>query len=131
MKDYSALAGRILLALIFIMSGIGKITDFEGTQAYMKAYGMPLTWFFALGAIALEIGGGISLITGFLTRVGALALIVFLIPTTLIFHTDFSDKLQLIMFMKNLAIIGGLLTVFSFGAGKISLDEFLNKRRGN
>lgn len=66
MKDYTALAGGILLALISIMSGIGKITDFEGTQAYMKAYGMPFTWFFALGAIALlELGGGVSVITGF------------------------------------------------------------------
>lgn len=129
MKDYTALAGRISLALIFIMSGIGKITDFEGTRAYMSAYGMPLTWFFAIGAIALELGGGISLIAGFLTRLGALALIVFLIPTTLIFHTDFADKLQVIMFMKNLAIIGGLLMVFSFGAGKISVDEVLSKRK--
>lgn len=129
MKDYIALGGRILLALIFIMSGISKITDFEGTLAYMSAYGMPLTWLFALGAIALELVGGISLIAGFLTRLGALALIVFLIPTTLIFHTDFADKLQMIMFMKNLAIIGGLLMVFSFGAGKISVDEVLNKRK--
>jgi putative oxidoreductase len=129
MKDYTALAGRISLALIFIMSGIGKITDFEDTRAYMSAYGMPLTWFLAIGAIALELGGGISLIAGFLTHLGALALIVFLIPTTLIFHTDFADKLQVIMFMKNLAIIGGLLMVFSFGAGKISVDEVLSKRK--
>lgn len=129
MKDYTALAGRILLAIIFIMSGIGKITDFEGTRSYMSAYGMPFTWLFAIGAIALELGGGISLIAGFLTRLGALALIVFLIPTTLIFHTDFADKLQVIMFMKNLAIIGGLLMVFSSGAGRISVDEVLRKRK--
>jgi putative oxidoreductase len=122
MKDYIPLVARFFIAAIFLMSGAGKIADPAGTQQYMAAYGMPLTGLFLLGAIVFEVAGGISVLTGFKARWGAVALIVFLIPTTLIFHTAFAERLQVIMFMKNLAIMGGLLMIAYFGAGPVSLD---------
>lgn len=122
MKNYVPLIARILIAQIFLMAGAGKIMDPAGTQGYMAAYGMPFAGFFLLGAIAVEIGGGLSVLLGFKARWGAIALALFLIPTTLIFHTAFSERLQQIMFMKNLAIMGGLLLVAYFGSGPLSLD---------
>jgi putative oxidoreductase len=120
---YSMLVGRILIAAIFIMSGIGKIADPQGTQQYMQAMGM--TWattLFYLGAIVIEIGGGLSLLLGYWTRAGAIALILFMIPTTLLFHTNFADQNQMIHFLKNLAMFGGLFYVAAYGAGPLSLD---------
>lgn len=120
---YSTLVGRILMAAIFIMSGVGKIADPQGTQGYMQAMGM--TWattFFYLGAIVLEVGGGLSLLLGYWTRTGAIALILFMIPTTLLFHTHFADQNQMIHFLKNVAMLGGLLYIAEFGAGPLSLD---------
>jgi len=123
MQKFITLIGRILISQIFLASGFGKITGFSGTQKYMAAYGMPFTAFFAICAIILEIGGGLSVLLGYKARWGAVALMVFLIPTTLIFHTNFSDQMQVIQFMKNIAILGGLFMVAGFGAGDMSLDE--------
>jgi putative oxidoreductase len=120
---YLPLFGRVLLACIFLMSGLNKIMNPQGTQQYMITMGM--TWattFFYLGAIAIEIGGGLSLLLGSWTRLGAWALALFMIPTTLIFHTNFGDPNQLIHFLKNLAITGGLLYIAAYGPGPISLD---------
>jgi len=117
MRSYLPLLGRILLGLIFVMSGMTKITGFEATQQQMASQGMPLTAFLLVGAIVLEIGGGLSVILGLWARVGAAALFLFLIPATLIFHTDFSDQTQMIMFLKNLSIMGGLLLLMAFGSG--------------
>ncbi len=122
LQNYISLLGRIFLVAIFVMSGFHKITDPQGTQQYMAAMGMPMTGFFLIGAIFLELAGAASLLLGYWTRVGALLLIIFMIPTTLIFHTNFSDQVQFIMFMKNLAMMGGLLTVLAFGPGRLSLD---------
>jgi putative oxidoreductase len=116
------LMGRILLSAIFLMSGLGKLTNFTGTQQYMANYGMPMTKFFLICAIILEIGGGLSILLGYRAKWGALALVIFLIPATLIFHTRFSDQIQMIMFMKNLAIMGGLVLIASQGAGPLSID---------
>lgn len=126
-KKFVPLAGRILISAIFIMSGLAKVFDFAGIQQYMSAFGMPMTSFFLIGAIVLEIGAGLSILLGYKARWGAIALIVFLIPASLIFHTKFSDQVQMIMFMKNMAIMGGLLMVFNFGPGPLSLD---NKKGG-
>lgn len=123
MKKFIPLFGRIMISAIFLKSGIGKIFDFAGTQQYMAAYGMSWTAFFLVCAIILEVTGGLSILLGYKTRYGAFALLVFLIPATMIFHTKFSDQVQMIMFMKNLAIMGGLLMLASFGPGPISLDE--------
>ena len=123
---YATFVGRILIAAIFLMSGIGKIADPQGTQQYMQAMGM--TWattLFYVGAIVIEVGGGLSLLLGYWTRAGALALMLFMIPTTLIFHTNFADQNQMIHFLKNLAMFGGLFYVASYGAGALSLDATL------
>jgi putative oxidoreductase len=122
------LLGRILLALIFLISGLGKIFDWQGTAGYMASKGMPLIPFFLLGAIVLELVGGLAVLLGFKARIGALLLIVFLIPATLIFHnfwtlTGMERQIQMIMFLKNLAIMGGLLLVVGLGPGPLSLDE--------
>lgn len=123
MKKFAPLIGRILLALIFLMSGVSKIGDFAGTQAYMESYGMPATAVFLVGAIVFEVAGALMIMLGYYARVGAIALIVFLIPATLIFHMDFGDRTQMIMFMKNLSIMGGLLFVTAYGPGSYSLKS--------
>jgi putative oxidoreductase len=122
MRDVVLLIARILVALIFLMAGINKVLDPAGTQMYMAAHGMPLTGLFLAAAIIFELLGGLSVLLGFRARWGAVALAVFLVPATLIFHTQFSDQGQVIHFMKNLAILGGLLMVASCGSGKLSLD---------
>lgn len=126
---YSTLIGRILLGAIFLLSGINKIVDPAGTQGYMVAMGM--TWgtmLFYLGSVVLEVGGGLSLWLGYWTRVGAAALIGFMIPTTLIFHSNFADPNQMIHFMKNLAMIGGLLYLATYGPGPMSLDRRMSRQ---
>lgn len=115
------LAARLLVAQIFLISGLGKITAYGGTQEYMMAMGVP-------GAllplvIAVEVGGGLALIFGFQTRWAALALAGFCVLTALIFHSNFADQIQLIMFMKNLAMAGGLLLFVQHGASAPSLDS--------
>ncbi len=121
------LLGRILLSLIFILSGLGKIGDWSGTASYMVAKGMVAVPFFLPLAILFELGGGLSVLLGFKARWGARALICFLIPATLIFHnfwaaTGTEQRMQMINFLKNLAIMGGLLLVALRGAGKPSID---------
>jgi len=129
LKSFGSLIGRILLVLIFLNSGIGKIGNFEGTAQYMAKFGMPFTSFFLFGAIVLELVGSITIIFGYFTRFGALLLLIFLIPTTLIFHTNFADQIQVIMFMKNASMFGGCLLLLSFGAGRFSLDYLLRGRK--
>jgi putative oxidoreductase len=121
MNNYFNLAGRILLAQIFIIAGIGKITGYAGTQAYMSAMGVP-------GAllplvIALEIGGGLALILGWRTKWVCFAMAAFTIAAALIFHHNFADAMQKINFMKNLAIAGGFLILAVSGPGTLSLDK--------
>ena len=123
MNRYLLTLSRVLLALIFVMSGVGKLFDFAGTQEQMAAAGMPLTALFLVGAIVLEIGGGLSLLLGWKVRYGVAALVVFLIPATLIFHTNFAERAQMIQFMKNLAIMGGLLALAVVGPGALSLSS--------
>jgi putative oxidoreductase len=123
-QAFIILLARFCIAFIFLMNGLGKVVNPSETQQYMEQYGMPLTFLFLIGAICVELLGGLSILTGLKARWSALALFLFLIPTTLIFHREFSDQIQVIMFMKNLAIMGGLLLLVSHGAGKISLDAF-------
>lgn len=115
------LLARLLMSAIFLMSAINKISDPAGTQAYMASYGMPLTGLFLIGAIALEVVGGLSLLLGYKPRLGAILLIIFLIPATVIFHFDWSDPMQRIALMKNLAMLGGLLMVVQYGGGNLAL----------
>jgi putative oxidoreductase len=126
--SWLSLIGRILLAAMFLMSGLNKIADPSGTQQYMTAMGMTwLTPLFYVGAIILEVGGALSLLLGYRTRIGAWALILFMIPTTLIFHTQFGDPNQMIHFLKNLSVLGGLLYVATYGAGGLSIDAGLER----
>ena len=127
MEKVSTLFGRILLGHIFLMAGISKLgAGYAGTQGWMEAMGIPGALLPAV--IALEIGAGAALVLGFKTRLAALALAGFSIIAAMIFHSEFSDQMQLIMFMKNFAIAGGLLFVATFGAGSWSLDaRFTNK----
>ncbi len=118
--DVLALTGRLFLAIIFLASAFGKITNLEGTLMYMEAHGMPAPTFLCAAAIAIESLGSISLILGYRTRWGALALAVFLIAATWVFHSSPDQRIHL---LKNLAILGGLLNVVSFGPGRISLED--------
>ena len=127
-QPWGLLAGRILLALIFVGSGIGKIGNFAGTAGYMARMGMPLTEVLLVGAILIEVLGGLALAAGFKTRWAALAIFLFMIPTTLIFHAFWAvpqDQAmgQMIHFQKNLAIMGGLLYAMCCGAGRYSLNR--------
>ncbi|MBM4338688.1 MAG: DoxX family protein [Deltaproteobacteria bacterium] len=129
LKAFCSLIGRVLLVLIFLNSGIGKIGNFEGTAQYMAKFGMPYTSFFLFGAIVFELVGSLSIILGYFTRFGALLILIFLVPTTLIFHTNFGDRIQMIMFMKNVSMFGGCLLLFATGAGRLSLDYFLRGKK--
>lgn len=122
--DIISLASRVLLSAIFLKSGLDKILHPVGTMQYMVANGMTtMTGLFLACAIVIEIVGGLSLLLGYKSRWGTMALVVFLIPATLIFHRNFSDQIQTIMFMKNLAILGGLLMVIQNGSGGLSLSK--------
>ncbi|ALA59017.1 DoxX family protein [Nitrospira moscoviensis] len=126
--SWLSLIGRILLAAIFLLSGINKIADPQGTQQYMASMGMTwLTGLFYVGAILVEVGGGLSLLLGYRARIGAWLLIAFMIPTTLIFHANLGDQNQMIHFLKNLSMIGGLLYVAVYGAGGLSMDAGLER----
>lgn len=127
-KQYGPLAGRILLSFMFIMSGWGKIGNFSETAAYMASKGMPFTEVLLAGAIAVEFGCGLMLLVGWKARFAALAIFLFIIPTTLIFHNFWAAdpaqaENQMIHFMKNLTIMGGMIYVMAFGAGPLSLDK--------
>ena len=114
-------AARFLLAFIFLMAGISKIGQYAGTQAYMASAGLPGGLLPLV--IALEIGGALALIVGFKARWAALALAGFSVTSAVLFHLDFGDQMQSIMFMKNLSIAGGLLVLAAAGPGVWSLDN--------
>jgi putative oxidoreductase len=122
MKNYALDVGRILLSIIFLGSAATKIADPAGTQAYMAAYGLPLTDLLLVGAIATETVGGLALLLGLKVRLTAVVLTGFLTFATLVFHTNLGDQQQLLHFLKNVAIIGGLVTVMAEGTGSLSLD---------
>ncbi len=123
-----ALVGRILLAAIFIISGFGKITGWDGTAAYMASKGLPMVPALLALTIAIELGGGILLAIGYKARWAALAIFLFTIPVTLVFHNFWAAdaaqvQMQQINFLKNLAIMGGMLMVVAFGPGTYSVDK--------
>jgi putative oxidoreductase len=121
LSSIGLLASRILLSGIFLYSGTSKIFAFAQTQSYMAGKGMHMTGLILVIAILFEICGGLSVFLGVFPRLGALALILFLIPTTIVFHRDFSAAGQSIQFAKNLAILGGLLAILVAGGGEFSL----------
>jgi len=114
--------GRLLISLIFILSGAGKLAAPAATIGYIASTGLPLATLGYAAAVIVELGGGLLLLAGYQTRIVASVLAVFSIITALVFHHAFGDQNQMIHFMKNLAMAGGLLQVASFGAGAFSLD---------
>ena len=125
---YLTLVGRVLLGLLFLVSGIHKIADPHGTQQYMMMMGMTwMTTLFYIGAVAVEVVGSLSLLLGYRARAVGWLLFLFMIPTTLIFHTNFGDPNQMIHFLKNVSIMGGLLYVARYGAGRYSMDAGLER----
>ncbi len=118
---YGELAGRIGLAAVFLMAGIGKIVGYAGVQGYMESYGVP--GFLLPLVILIEVGGALALVVGWKTRWFALALAGFCVLSALLFHFDFGDSLQQILFLKNIAIAGGLLVLCHAGAGPFSIDK--------
>lgn len=127
-ERYGPLVGRILIALIFVWSGFGKIVGFEGTVGYIASKGLPLPQLGAIAAILVELGGGLMLIFGFKARWAAAAMFVFTAMAALIFH-DFwavppeQALNQMIHFMKNVSMMGGLLFVVVYGSGPLSLEN--------
>ncbi|MGL5323926.1 MAG: DoxX family protein [Aeromonas sp.] len=125
MKDVALLAGRVLLALMFVIAGWGKIGGYAGTQGYMEAMGVP-------GAllplvILLELGGGLAVVLGLFTRTLSVLLAGFCVVAAVIFHYQPADQMQMIMFMKNLSVAGGFLALAAAGAGAFSVDARLGK----
>ena len=126
-KQYAPLVGRALLSLIFILSGWGKITGFSGTAAYMANKGMPMPDVLLVPTIIIELGCGLMLLLGWQARWAALAIFLFIIPTTLIFHpfwvADAGQMQNQINFMKNISIMGGMLYIMAYGSGPFSLGK--------
>jgi putative oxidoreductase len=126
LENINNLIARIFLASLFLMAGISKLgAGYAGTQAYMDAMGvspslLPLV-------IILEIGGAIALIVGFKTKLTALLLAGFTLVAAILFHGNFADQMQSILFMKNIAITGGLLVLVTAGAGRLSIDNCLQQ----
>ena len=116
--------GRIFLSTIFLIEGINKIFNYESTIEYMENFNVPE--YLAIPAIIVEILFPLLLIVGYQTKISALVLAIFTLATALIFHTDFTNQMQLTSFLKNFAIAGGFLIIFVNGAGKYSIDHKLN-----
>ncbi|QDZ02099.1 DoxX family protein [Nitratireductor mangrovi] len=116
------LLARILLAIIFIMSGLQKFGGIEGTAGYISSVGLPAATLLAWLAAIFETVVGIALLVGFQTRIAAIALALFCVFTGFMFHYVPADQIQMILFMKNITIAGGLLALFASGPGSLSVD---------
>lgn len=121
MEKVSQLVARLFIGQIFLLSGFFKITGYEGMQGYMEAMGVP--GMLLPLVILLEAGGGLAIVAGWQTRLVSIALAVFTVAAAVIFHSNFSDQIQMIMFMKNMAITGGLILLAVHGAGGYGLDS--------
>ncbi|HII16937.1 TPA: DoxX family protein [Candidatus Woesearchaeota archaeon] len=128
MRCYTAFLGRTLLSTLFVMTTLENVTDFAETQSFMEQAGIPLAGFVLICAIIIKAIGLVSLLLGYKAKIGALLLILLLVPTTIIFHTPTSIA-QAGQFVMNLSIIGGLLMVAHFGAGPISIDSPTKRRK--
>jgi len=120
LQRFAPVTGRVLIAVLFVLAGVNKITGYEGTQAYMEAMGLngsllPLV-------IAFEIGAGLALAAGWHTRTVAFVLAGFTLVSAIVFHADLADSMQSAMFLKNLAIAGGLLAYVGLGSGPLAVD---------
>ena len=119
-RNIAELAGRVLLAALFLISGVGKIGSYAGTAGYMASQGVPAA--LLPGVIAIEVLGALAIIAGWRTRITAFVLAGFTLLAALVFHSNFGDQIQTIMFLKNVAISGGFLLLVANGAGRFSID---------
>lgn len=127
-KDGVALIGRIALAAIFVLSGLEKLVDFTGTASMIAGAGVPLPTVAAAVAVVIELGGGLAIFAGWMTRVAALAIVVFLIIVSPIFHNFWTMEgearmMNQVMFLKNVSMLGGFLLLMAFGPGRYSVDK--------
>ena len=127
LQNTTVLVGRILLGLLFVLSGFSKIAGFDGTVGYIASKGLPMPTMVAALTVLVELGGGLALVVGFYTRQAALILAVFTLLAGFIFHNFWaadaaSKMMQQINFMKNLSISGGMLILAAFGPGSLGLD---------
>lgn len=125
---FGPLVGRILMAVIFLLSGIGKIGNFAGTAGYMASKGVPMTDLLLIITIIIEVGTAVMLILGWQARLAAAVLFLWMIPVTLTFHNFWAapadqQMVQQIMFLKNLAMMGGMLFIMTFGSGPYSIER--------
>ncbi|MEP9371188.1 DoxX family protein [Mesorhizobium sp. KR1-2] len=120
------LIGRILLSIMFILAGFGKLTNIAGTAGYFASYNLPMPTATAVIIGLVELVGGLAILIGFQTRIAAWVLAIFSVAAALVAHMNWADVMQLINFQKNLAIAGGFLVLASFGPGAYSVDA----RRG-
>lgn len=121
LRNVGELAGRILLSSLFVLSGVSKLGAYAGTEAYMSAMGIPS--FLLPVVIATELLGGLAIAFGWKTRIAAFLLAGFSVVSALLFHNNFADQIQMIMFLKNISIAGGFLMLVANGAGALSLDH--------
>ena len=120
------LVGRIFISALFLIEGLGKLFTQEQVITYMEDYGVPGMLF--IPAVVVEILFPLLLIVGYKTRLAALVMALFTLTVAIIFHTDFSDGMQLISFLKNLAIAGGFMIIIAYGSNKFSIDHFLKSK---
>jgi len=125
LQNFAAPTGRLFLGIMFFMSGLTKISQYEGTQGYMEAMGVP--GFMLPLVILTEAVGGLAIMLGWKTKYAAIALAGFCVLSAILFHADFGDQAQMTNFMKNIAIAGGFLTLFVHGPGAYALDNRTNK----
>jgi putative oxidoreductase len=123
-SSYLSFVGRVLLGLPFAMSGLSKLAAYGSTTAAIAAAGLPFPPLAFVVAVAVELGGGLLLVLGYRVRPVALALAVFSLVTAVSFHSQFADQNQIIHFLKDVMIAGGLLQIVAFGPGAISIEQW-------
>jgi putative oxidoreductase len=120
---YLPFVGRLMIGLPFAMSGLSKLGAYGATTGMISAVGLPFPPLAFAVAVAIEFGGGLLLVTGYRARYAAAALALFSLATAMSFHTNFADQNQMIHFLKNVMMAGGLLQITAFGAGVLSIDN--------
>ena len=126
LNSYGPLVGRVFIGLLFLLAGLGKLGDVAGFSGYLASGGLPA--FLAWPAVLFEVAVGILLIIGYQTRLVALATAAFCVVAAVLYHFNFADQMQQIMFLKNVSISGAFLMLVANGAGALSLDRYFTKK---
>ena len=121
-QNLGPMLGRVLIGILFVVAGVNKIMNTEGTMAYMEAHGLPVVIFLLVVTIIIELLGGLMIAFGWYARFSAIVIFLFLIPVTLVFH-PITDPEEINQLLKNLAIMGGLLYVATYGPGNYSFNK--------